>query len=116
LIAAAWVIERYSRGYTGWRLAAEVPWVWITLGIVGFVVLRWFVSRGELTPEVAAAIEQAAVDRAVCRHCGKNLKADSITCSSCGRIVNWASLVGAMIGVLFVFGWILRAVFSGRAR
>jgi hypothetical protein len=112
LVGAAWSLDRYSRGYTGWTLVARLPWVSIALVGVAVMIFRSLVSRAAVTPEVAAALERTLRDRPVCRYCGTSLRAESLTCSACRRVVNWPSLVGAGLGVLLVVAWILHVALA----
>ena len=112
LVGGAWGLDRYSRGYNDWTHAAGLPWVSFFLCGVAALIFRSILSRAHVTPEVATVLQQAARDRATCRHCGHSLRGNSMTCGACGRVVNWPSIVGAGIGVLLVVAWILFAAFG----
>jgi ribosomal protein L40E len=91
------------------QVVGQLPWVWILAGAAFLLSLLWLGSR-PLPLQVAEAMRRLQLERAVCRYCGHQLEAQSITCRGCGKVAHWANVAGAAGGLLITFAYLVYVV------
>jgi hypothetical protein len=92
-----WLFQNNSRWVADW--VGERPWPSLLGGAVVLLGFRWARSRAiASSPAFARAVRLAERSRRWCRFCSAPLEPQPLTCGSCGRVVDWPSILGAGVG------------------